>query len=680
MRVKIYLFFAAIMAAQLAPGQVYEHYFRTLSVNGTMDILLEWKIPEGINSSNFIHYNILHSDERTGPFEIIFEGTVLANTSYLHQTDNGTDAPHYYFISTHPIAGDSIISDTLTHIRVKVRAIASSSIAQLTWNPITEMPLYPFKYQIYRKIGALPEIPIALEQETQYYDTSFHNCEFEMITYYLKLVDPETQGVSISTSATEELKDITQPRIPNVKSVTVINNNQVQISWDPSPDSDVAEYQVYENRPPNLEWFFLFPVIGTDTLFSGDNICDGEVNYAVSAVDSCGNIDPPDYEFAHRVIDLQVIEPEICDQTIFFDWSDYINMNPPLQGYRIIEIDLNSGTETIKATTPDSEYTLAESFQNGVTYCYFIEAFNDVGYTSTSCTQCITGYKPVSPDTLAVTNVSVESPQEIRIEWYVDTAANRSTLYRLYRETLSSGTQILVRESSPAEGPQLIIHDANVTTQAETYRYFSEAIDTCGNLMPYHPEATTILLKGERGLPGVYALKWSEATNSSSHFQEYLVVRMLESSIDTVYKGTAQSFTDEVNDPYAAAGEAVFFVIARYEDPFSITKRLSYSNRITLSPEMKMLNFPNAFTPNQDGLNDTFGPENLLNDYNVQEYQLKIYDRWGKRCYQSTNYTERWDGKIEGNPAPAGLYNFKAVLKTPQGSEIIRQGAIVLIK
>src|SRR5690606_36131591 len=51
---------------------------------------------------------------------------------------------------------------------------------------------------------------------------------------------------------------------------------------------------------------------------------------------------------------------------------------------------------------------------------------------------------------------------------------------------------------------------------------------------------------------------------------------------------------------------------------------------------------PNAFTPNGDGLNDTFYPV----IYGVTEYAFYIFDRWGNVVFQSNQIGEAWNGTI----------------------------------
>lgn len=65
------------------------------------------------------------------------------------------------------------------------------------------------------------------------------------------------------------------------------------------------------------------------------------------------------------------------------------------------------------------------------------------------------------------------------------------------------------------------------------------------------------------------------------------------------------------------------------------------------------LYMPSAFTPNRDGLNDFFGP---VDDVQANSYELTIYNRYGQKLFHSKDTRERWDGNIQGKPAPIGTY------------------------
>lgn len=64
---------------------------------------------------------------------------------------------------------------------------------------------------------------------------------------------------------------------------------------------------------------------------------------------------------------------------------------------------------------------------------------------------------------------------------------------------------------------------------------------------------------------------------------------------------------------------------------------------------------PNAFTPNQNGSNETFRFENV-----PSPITLMVYNRWGQMVYFSDDYQHDWDGRdLSGTPLEAGVYTYK---------------------
>jgi len=81
------------------------------------------------------------------------------------------------------------------------------------------------------------------------------------------------------------------------------------------------------------------------------------------------------------------------------------------------------------------------------------------------------------------------------------------------------------------------------------------------------------------------------------------------------------------------------------------------------------VNIPNVFTPNADGKNDLFEIEYE----GFAPYKLKIFNRWGKKVYESERKENLWDGNTNSGPAADGVYFYLLSLgeKTYQGSVTI---------
>ncbi len=61
---------------------------------------------------------------------------------------------------------------------------------------------------------------------------------------------------------------------------------------------------------------------------------------------------------------------------------------------------------------------------------------------------------------------------------------------------------------------------------------------------------------------------------------------------------------------------------------------------------------PAAFSPNNDGLNDSLE----VYHYDIRSGQLKIFNRWGEPIFSTESLDKKWDGTYLGQPCESGLY------------------------
>jgi gliding motility-associated-like protein len=87
------------------------------------------------------------------------------------------------------------------------------------------------------------------------------------------------------------------------------------------------------------------------------------------------------------------------------------------------------------------------------------------------------------------------------------------------------------------------------------------------------------------------------------------------------------------------------------------------------------LYIPNVFTPNGDGINDEFH----IASYNLSEFDIKIFNRWGQLLFQTNDPLKGWDGSFRGQTV-AGVYVFTLKAKGNDGSEYRKSGHITLIQ
>jgi len=88
---------------------------------------------------------------------------------------------------------------------------------------------------------------------------------------------------------------------------------------------------------------------------------------------------------------------------------------------------------------------------------------------------------------------------------------------------------------------------------------------------------------------------------------------------------------------------------------------------------------PNAFSPESSvGLNDTFKPFSYgLTD---DEYEMKIYTRWGELLFVSNKVNLGWDGRYKGEYVQSGTYLFTVRGRFVNGVDLVENGSLTVVR
>ncbi len=90
--------------------------------------------------------------------------------------------------------------------------------------------------------------------------------------------------------------------------------------------------------------------------------------------------------------------------------------------------------------------------------------------------------------------------------------------------------------------------------------------------------------------------------------------------------------------------------------------------------------FANIFTPNNDGVNDTWGINYKKVSY-VKEITYTIYNRWGNLIFEGSAPKMRWDGyTTSGIPCTDGIYFYIVTVKDIKDQIKKYEGNITLIR
>ncbi|PRY36454.1 gliding motility-associated-like protein [Spirosoma oryzae] len=116
--------------------------------------------------------------------------------------------------------------------------------------------------------------------------------------------------------------------------------------------------------------------------------------------------------------------------------------------------------------------------------------------------------------------------------------------------------------------------------------------------------------------------------------------------------------------------------ILRVTDPLGCTASATASVINQCEPRV---NVPDAFSPNNDGINDQF---QVFSNY-ITDYEMRVYNRWGEVIFVSTNPEQKWDGTYRGSDYPSMLYPYVLTYKSesfPDRGKLVKRGSVLLVR
>ena len=91
-----------------------------------------------------------------------------------------------------------------------------------------------------------------------------------------------------------------------------------------------------------------------------------------------------------------------------------------------------------------------------------------------------------------------------------------------------------------------------------------------------------------------------------------------------------------------------------------------------------LIRVPSAFTPNEDGLNETLKPTNALL---ATEFTFQIFNRYGEMVFITHNPVEGWNGKYKTLTSPAGAYVWMLNYRDPiTRQKVFAKGSSLLLR
>jgi gliding motility-associated-like protein len=118
-----------------------------------------------------------------------------------------------------------------------------------------------------------------------------------------------------------------------------------------------------------------------------------------------------------------------------------------------------------------------------------------------------------------------------------------------------------------------------------------------------------------------------------------------------------------------------YILIAKYIGDYCDSKDTKIIINITDCP-ITTFYVPNSFSPNGDGINDTFQPKGI----NILEYSMFIYNRWGELIFQSNELLKGWNGTYKNLIVQDDVYVYLIIYKGLDLKVNYLRGKITLLK
>ena len=150
-----------------------------------------------------------------------------------------------------------------------------------------------------------------------------------------------------------------------------------------------------------------------------------------------------------------------------------------------------------------------------------------------------------------------------------------------------------------------------------------------------------------------------------------------KSTTDAIYFNYKFDDGNENTNPYC---NHIYETYGTYYVTLTVSNNYGCSSAVTepviINPEFRFW-VPNAFTTDNNGLNDVFLPICV----GTEEYVFQIFDRWGEKLFETKDYKQGWNGKFKGELCKQDIYVWRAeYINAVTKRKEVKYGHVTLIK
>lgn len=459
------------------------------------------------------------------------------------------------------------------------------------------------------------------------------------------------------------------------------DNGNVTVFWKPSPSSEVVGYYIQEEWIPGqskrIATFNVPPATPVPSQYSltfyYPDVLTRPVSFNITAFDAKG-AESIRTTPSHVTI-FNTAEYDTCKHSITVHWTPYVGWDSKLTGYTIFQVD-NVVVITEKGNTaPDGNGFTIAGIEENKEYCFYISAKRSDGITSFSNKVCINTAAPLPPAYILGDYTGFAGSPSLDLHFSIDPATVNDS-YRLYRSEASADNYLPVADLNKSAGGTISYTD--VLPSREVYNYKLVYLNHCKAEGISSIPINNILLKGQSQAM-VNHLQWNSFEAWPYGTKEVNVYRNSSQGnheLLATLDDNVTEYSDRISPESQLTGDICYQVEAvSHPDLFGKTN-ISSSNVFCVNM-LGQIFVPNAFTPNDDGLNDIFKPSfSIL----PGKYSFMIYNRYGAKIFETNDISKGWDGRLpDGSKALEGAYIYYIKMESSSGQVIEKHGNFTVI-
>jgi len=409
--------------------------------------------------------------------------------------------------------------------------------------------------------------------------------------------------------------------------------------------------------------------ISTDVMYSTDG-----TNYQIGGTKTSGGTQTSNFNLnAAQTYQIKLASKDLCGEKLDSDfvtsmavkgssvdekneitWNKYANATD-FESYALMRDGIELQTFTDINTTSFSD----EDVQCGDNYEYYIIAKTKT-ITSTSAPVTIKTILS-SPKAIDQAFVNVVSDGLIEVTAVIPGVGTK-TNYDLVVERSENGG--IFKKVNTLYG-EATYQDFDVKVNDSGYCYRLIYQNACGQRAPASEPICSILLKNQSPL-----LTWTTEKPFLDDIDSY-----------TINQKSAGGSEEEKNVKLIST---FYPDLIKYSD-LSFTFKIradskngnyqSFSNSIVYKKDTDIF-APDAFSPNDDGYNDTFEVKAAM----FKTFKMSVINRWGEVIFHSDDIAKGWNGMIKGKPAPVGSYIWRIEIVNNLDQTVKKNGTFVLLK